>query len=75
MWSHWFIRLKCAPKTRSQGLKILWDNSFQSGGYYAKVQKWSSAMKFEIALQALKNDTPLTDICKKYEVAPQGDRA
>jgi len=36
----------------------------------SRYKKWSSAMKFEIALQALKNDTPLNDICKKYEVAP-----
>jgi len=36
----------------------------------SKNKKWSSAMKFEIALQALKNDAPLNEICKKYEVAP-----
>ncbi|MDA0759775.1 MAG: transposase [Proteobacteria bacterium] len=36
----------------------------------AKNKKWSSAAKFEIALQAIKNDTPLNEICKKYEVSP-----
>ena len=36
----------------------------------AKNKKWSSAVKFEIALQAIKNDTPLNEICKKYEVSP-----
>ena len=36
----------------------------------AKNKKWSSAAKFEIALLAIKNDTPLNDICKKYEVSP-----
>ena len=35
-----------------------------------KNKKWSSAAKFEIALQAIKNDTLLNDICKKYEVSP-----
>jgi hypothetical protein len=28
--------------------------------------------KFEIALQAIKNETPLNDLCKKYEVSPRG---
>ena len=36
----------------------------------AKNKKWSSAAKFEIALQAIKNDTPLNEICKKYDVSP-----
>jgi len=36
----------------------------------AKNKKWSSAAKFEIALQAIKNETPLNEICKKYEVSP-----
>ena len=36
----------------------------------AKNKKWSSAAKFEIALLAIKNDTPLNEICKKYEVSP-----
>lgn len=36
----------------------------------SKRKKWSSAMKFEIALQALKNDTPLNELCNKYGVAP-----
>ena len=33
-------------------------------------KKWSPAKKFEIALLALKNETTINDICKKYEVAP-----
>ena len=36
----------------------------------SKRKKWSSAMKFEIALQTLKNDMPLNEICNKYEIAP-----
>ena len=36
----------------------------------AKNKKWSSAAKFEIALQAIKNETTLNEICKKYEVSP-----
>ena len=35
-----------------------------------KDKKWSSASKFEIALQAIKNETTLNEICKKYEVSP-----
>lgn len=31
---------------------------------------WSSAKKFEIALLAIKNETTISDICKKYEVSP-----
>lgn len=31
----------------------------------SKNEKWSSAAKFEIALQALKNETKLNEICKK----------
>ena len=36
----------------------------------SKNKKWSSAAKFEIALEAIKNDTPLNEICKKHEVSP-----
>lgn len=36
----------------------------------SKNKKWSSAAKFEIALQAIKNETTLNEICKKYEVSP-----
>ena len=36
----------------------------------SKNKKWSSSAKFEIALQALKNETTLNEICKKYEVSP-----
>ncbi len=36
----------------------------------AKNKKWSSSAKFEIALQAIKNETTLNEICKKYEVFP-----
>ena len=35
-----------------------------------KHKKWSSAIKFEIALLALKGEATLSDICKRYEVAP-----
>ena len=31
---------------------------------------WSSTKKFEIALLAIKNETTINDICKKYEVSP-----
>lgn len=33
-------------------------------------RKWSASQKFEIALMAIKNETTINDICKKYEVAP-----
>lgn len=33
-------------------------------------KKWSPAAKFEIALLALKGETTLNEICKRYEVAP-----
>lgn len=36
----------------------------------SKQKKWSSSRKFEIALLAIKNETTINDICKKYEVAP-----
>ena len=36
----------------------------------SKKKLWSSAKKFEIALLAIKNETTINDICKKYEVAP-----
>lgn len=36
----------------------------------SKNKKWSSAAKFEIALQAIKNETTLNEICNKYEVSP-----
>ena len=35
-----------------------------------KHKKWSSAAKFEIALLALRGETTLSEICKRYEVAP-----
>jgi transposase len=35
-----------------------------------KHRKWSSEQKFEIAIQALKGEATLNDICKRYEVAP-----
>ena len=35
-----------------------------------KNNKWSSASKFEIALQAFNNETTLNEICKKYKVSP-----
>lgn len=33
-------------------------------------KKWSASVKFEIALLALKGETTLNEICKRYEVAP-----
>lgn len=36
----------------------------------AKHKKWSAAAKFEIALLAIKGETTLSEICKRYEVAP-----
>lgn len=33
-------------------------------------KQWSSSQKFEIALLAIKNETTINEICKKYEVAP-----
>jgi hypothetical protein len=36
----------------------------------SKNKKWSPSQKFEIALMAIKNETTINDICKKYTVAP-----
>jgi transposase len=36
----------------------------------AKHKKWLPSVKFEIALLALKGETTINDICKRYEVAP-----
>lgn len=36
----------------------------------AQNKKWSSTAKFEIALLALKGETTLNEICKRYQVAP-----
>jgi transposase len=36
----------------------------------AKNKKWSAAAKFEIAVQALKGETTLNEICTRYEVSP-----
>lgn len=36
----------------------------------AKKKKWSGVLKFEIALLAIKNEMTLSEICKRYEVAP-----
>ncbi len=33
-------------------------------------KKWSPSAKFEIALLAIKGETTLNEICKRYEVAP-----
>ena len=35
-----------------------------------KKKKWTAAMKFEIALLAVKGETTLNEICKRYEVSP-----
>ncbi len=36
----------------------------------AKNKKWSSAAKFSIVVQVLKNETTLNEICKKHDVSP-----
>jgi transposase len=36
----------------------------------ARNKKWSASAKFEIALLAIKGETTLNEICKRYEVAP-----
>ena len=36
----------------------------------AKKKKWTAAMKFEIALLAVKGETKLNEICKRYDVSP-----
>lgn len=36
----------------------------------SKKKKWSSEAKFKIALEAIKGETTLNELCKKYEVAP-----
>lgn len=33
-------------------------------------KKWSASAKFEVALLAIKNETTLSEICKRYQVAP-----
>jgi transposase len=33
-------------------------------------KKWSPAAKFEIALLAIKGETTINEICKRYEVSP-----
>ncbi len=33
-------------------------------------KKWTAAAKFEIALLAIKGETTLNEICKRYQVAP-----
>lgn len=35
-----------------------------------KRKKWSSSAKFEIALLAVKGETTLNEICRRYSVAP-----
>ena len=36
----------------------------------AQKKKWSPSAKFEIALLAIKGETTINEICKRYEVAP-----
>lgn len=33
-------------------------------------KKWSASAKLKIALEAYKNETTITDICQRYQVAP-----
>ena len=35
-----------------------------------KHKKWSSAKKFEIVLQVLKNDRTLNEVCEHHQVSP-----
>lgn len=46
------------------------DTSLQTEVKMSKKKKWSAAVKFEIALLAVKGDMTLNEICKRYEVAP-----
>lgn len=41
----------------------------------AKHKKWLPSIKFEIALLAIKGEMTLSDICKRYEVAPSQVKA
>ncbi|MEO9204620.1 MAG: transposase [Gammaproteobacteria bacterium] len=41
----------------------------------ARHRKWLPSLKFEIALLAIKGETTLNDICKRYEVAPSQVKA
>jgi transposase-like protein len=36
----------------------------------AKRRKWSATQKFEIALQAVRGEKTLNEICKRYMVSP-----
>ena len=36
----------------------------------ARNKKWSAVAKFEIALQAIKGDTTINEICTRYQVSP-----
>jgi transposase len=36
----------------------------------AQKKKWSAAAKFEIALLAIQGEKTLSEICKRYQVAP-----
>ena len=36
----------------------------------SKNKKWSAALKFEIALKVLRNEEPLNEVCKRYDVSP-----
>ena len=36
----------------------------------SKKKQWSSEAKFKIALEAIKGEVTLNELCKKYEVAP-----
>jgi len=36
----------------------------------SQTKKWSAQAKFEIALQALKSESTINDICERYQVAP-----
>ena len=35
-----------------------------------KHRKWTSAAKFKIAMEAIKGEVTLNELCKRYEIAP-----
>jgi transposase len=36
----------------------------------SRKKQWSASAKFEIALLAIKGETTLNEVCKRYQVAP-----
>lgn len=40
-----------------------------------KHRKWSTSVKFEVALLMIKGEATINDICKRYEIAPSQAKA